>query len=500
MLNIYPSSDPMPLSADYCVKVNGQQVPVHSARVSKFPFNRRWPGHQRQLDQTEMVAFVCLAADEPLDIEISSSRDLSHAVIRPVELGITPQVHGGTARFSLLGDAYFTFEPDGRHDALHFFIDPPADYGVHPEDASLIYFGPGVHEPGLIELKDGQTLFLDEGAVVFACIRAFDARNIRILGRGLLDNSHNRETILFEANEEGNSTAVRNAVRQHTIQLEYCTDVLIDGITIRDSLVYNIRPVACRNLTISHVKIIGCWRYNSDGIDMHNCENVLIEHCFLRTFDDAICIKGFDCYYQGDVEKAVQDAMHYRGGNYVSFRQALIRDCIIWNDWGKSLEIGAETRAEEICQVVFEGCHIIHVQGGALDCSNVDYAYVHDITWRDISIEFDDVIPTPAYQKSDGEIYRNARQDYQPTVCSAVVMCHPEYSAGGGRRGRNEDLTFENIRLYSNKRPICYFRGFDDAHCTRKVVIRGFRLNGKRLSVGDFDLHVDDFCEGIHCK
>ena len=53
-----------------------------------------------------------------------------------------------------------------------------------------------------------------------------------ILGRGILDNSRNKEQILFEASEEDNKAAVNNAIRRHTIQ-RICPDVLIDGITIR---------------------------------------------------------------------------------------------------------------------------------------------------------------------------------------------------------------------------------------------------------------------------
>ncbi len=49
---------------------------------------------------------------------------------------------------------------------------------------------------------------------------------------------------------------MNNAVRLHTIQLKYCTNIEIEGITIRDSLVYNIRPIACENLTIKNVMII----------------------------------------------------------------------------------------------------------------------------------------------------------------------------------------------------------------------------------------------------
>ena len=173
-------------------------------------------------------------------------------------------------------------EPYGRHNALHVFADAPAAYTVDKNDPNVLYYGPGQHDAGMIYLQSNQTLFLDAGAVVYACVRAKDAENIKILGRGILDNSHNKETILFEANEDNNHSAIKNAKRLHTIQLEYCTNVEIDGITIRDSLVYNIRPLACRNFTVRNMKAIGCWRYNSDGIDMHNCQQVLIDHCFLR--------------------------------------------------------------------------------------------------------------------------------------------------------------------------------------------------------------------------
>ena len=77
---------------------------------------------------------------------------------------------------------------------------------------------------------------------------------------------------------------------------------------------------------------------------MHNCEDVLIEHCFPRTFDDSICVKGFDCYYEGDLEAEVRKRMYRSGESYDVFRHVRVRNLTIWNDWGKCLEIGAETR------------------------------------------------------------------------------------------------------------------------------------------------------------
>ena len=54
----------------YKVKINGKEVDLNFARVSAYPFNRRWPGHQRQIEQTEIISFILLEADERLDFEI----------------------------------------------------------------------------------------------------------------------------------------------------------------------------------------------------------------------------------------------------------------------------------------------------------------------------------------------------------------------------------------------------------------------------------------------
>ena len=501
-VRIYPVSGKELHHDGYDVKVNGTAVKLDAARVSAIPFNRRWPGHQRTLDQTEMINFLSMAMDEPVTFEIRPKNAFEKVEIRPLSLGIVPEIMDGVIRFTLEKPAYFTVEPYGRQDALHIFADPMPRYNLDFSDENVIYYGAGVHEVGQIVLKSNQTLFLDEGAVVYACVKATDANNIRILGQGILDNSHNKEQILFEVEEDpvalARHEAINNATRQHTVQLEYCDHIEIEGITIRDSLVYNIRPVACRDLKIANVKIIGCWRYNSDGIDMHNCENVAIENCFLRTFDDCICVKGFDCYYKGDIAQLVQAAMHRNGRVYDTFRNVRVRNCVLWNDWGKCLEIGAETKAEEMCDVIFEDCDVIHTTHTVLDCMNVDYADVHDITWRNIRIQWDDVNPQPLYQTLDATPYSPTDPDYAPAVIVAQAVYHHEYSAGSTRHGKNRNLTFENIQLIGRQAVRFKFEGYDAEHLTSDVTVRGFTVNGKPLL--EYQLLQNEFCRNIRIE
>ena len=45
----------------YAVSVDGAKAPVSEVRCSAMPFNRRWPGHQRQIEQTELCGMVRFA-------------------------------------------------------------------------------------------------------------------------------------------------------------------------------------------------------------------------------------------------------------------------------------------------------------------------------------------------------------------------------------------------------------------------------------------------------
>ena len=46
-----------PVSGDYSVMVNGEEVTVYTCRISKDPFNCGWPGYQRSASQTDVGEF-----------------------------------------------------------------------------------------------------------------------------------------------------------------------------------------------------------------------------------------------------------------------------------------------------------------------------------------------------------------------------------------------------------------------------------------------------------
>ena len=457
------------------VSVDGTPLKVEEARCSAVRKNRRWPGFQRPKGETEICSFVRFDMDRPREVEVVTPFDFTNVVVKPLSRHVKVVRDGRRITLTVPAPGGYSVEFDGFHENLHVFADPVSLERAGQKDPSVRWFGPGEHDVGPIVLKSGETLYLEDGAVVYGRVFARDAHDIRILGRGILDASRVKEEYIRndpakDAEERAKKFAVANVKRYDTIRLEFCDRVKIEGITIRDSQIYNIRPIGCRDVEIAWVKTVGNWRYNSDGFDLHNCERVRIHDCFIRTFDDAICIKGWDCWMD-------EREMDHNGRRHDFFSDVLVERCTIWNDWGKALEIGAETRAREIRDVVFRDCDVIRTSGAALDIDNVDYADVHDVTWDDIRVEYDPV-PTG------------------PLLLSLRVVQHPEYSAGGTRRGKIRDILFRNIRVTGSEMPVSGLRGHSADAAVRNVRIENLTFNGKKIgSVREMNLSVQDFAD-----
>lgn len=80
-------------------------------------------------------------------------------------------------------------------------------------------------------------------------------------------------------------------LRPQFIQPYRCRNVLIEGVTIRNSPMWEIHPVLCRNVTVRNVKVVSHGP-NNDGCNPESCTDVLIENCDFDTGDDCIALKS----------------------------------------------------------------------------------------------------------------------------------------------------------------------------------------------------------------
>lgn len=71
-----------------------------------------------------------------------------------------------------------------------------------------------------------------------------------------------------------------------------CQNVLIEGITINRSLLWNIAPTYCENVIIRGVTVNSVEVPSGDGIDIESCKNVLIEYSTLNCGDDCFTLKS----------------------------------------------------------------------------------------------------------------------------------------------------------------------------------------------------------------
>jgi len=86
---------------------------------------------------------------------------------------------------------------------------------------------------------------------------------------------------------------IKSFLRPNLVQLRNCENILLEDCTFQNSPCWNVHPLMCRNLIVSHVNIRNPYfSQNGDAIDVDSCENVLIINSTFDAGDDGICIKS----------------------------------------------------------------------------------------------------------------------------------------------------------------------------------------------------------------
>jgi polygalacturonase len=84
-----------------------------------------------------------------------------------------------------------------------------------------------------------------------------------------------------------------HTMRSTFIEPYNCTNVLIQGITLRNPKFWQIHPTLCRNVTVDSVNTDpSTTPSNTDGVDPESCDHVVIRNCDLGAHDDNIAIKS----------------------------------------------------------------------------------------------------------------------------------------------------------------------------------------------------------------
>ncbi len=480
MCNVHIPSIPEsePLSGDFLFTADGKTVPVRKVRVSAMPFNTWWPGHQRPENQTEWASYVNFSLSGKTHIEIESLRKRpEHVEIRPLAFGLTPDIKDRKISFDLDKPCHFTVEVNGFHNALHVFVSEPEHYEVDIHDPATIYFPAGVHKAGFIELHSGETLYLDEGAVVYGSVFAENAENIRVLGRGVIDSSpYVRAEEYTRTRKSGEE--VLDELRAHNIGgsignvlMRGCRNVLIDGVIFRDPPEWSYNIYHSEDVKIHDVKLIGLWRYNADGIDLYLGRNFEITDSFIRSFDDSIVARGACGRNDEDV-----------------FENLRVENCVLWCDWGRAIEMWTSELPAHLKNIVFRNCYIVRTAHVAIDLQiyGSGTTRMKNILCENIYVDTDRHADRPVYQKTDRQVYDGANAaDYLPILIfigNAYKFMVPKNRFGVPADVLFENVIMRNIRVHAHRAPQSIIKTLENYLRTENVLIDGVYLNGTRLA------------------
>jgi unsaturated rhamnogalacturonyl hydrolase len=138
-------------------------------------------------------------------------------------------------------------------------------------------------------------------------IYALGQENIAVTGEGTLDGHADGSNWLAWKKTAARSKLVMMAdqnvpvekrefgegddLRPDFIEFNRCKNVLVEGVHIRRSPMWEIHPLLCTNVTVRGVDIVSHGA-NNDGCDPESCRDVLIEKCLFDTGDDCIAIKS----------------------------------------------------------------------------------------------------------------------------------------------------------------------------------------------------------------
>jgi hypothetical protein len=393
------------------------------------------------------TSFECLGE---VTIRLDVAGPVGAVTVRPLRLGITPEVREGRVTFTVRGPQNLQIEIEGRP-LLYVYALPPAVPA--PTGPKVRRFEGGkIHEAGLIVLGEGETCWIEAGAVVRGSIRATGVSGVRIGGYGLLDGGY------WVEHEDR---------RRKAIVLDHCRQACVETILMVSPCHWMVVLGACEDVLVDGVRQIAD-DMSSDGIDIAGSSRVRISGCCLHNGDDNIAIKAIHNKAGEDDRVPVGFPDEDWKGNV---EDVVVSGCMFYNiHGGSAMEIGYETSTEHIRNIRFEDIDVlaVHQFGSVFGIHNGDRARVENVVWDDIRVE----------------------HHFDTLIDIRVLRSRWNLDA---ERGHVNNITLRNVKarqsIHNSGYTVSIICGYDAEHPVTGVVIENFELGGRLVkNADDLDL------------
>ncbi len=426
----------------YQVTVDGQDVAIY-----------------RSFDQEEGSGeyyFATFEFTDSVSIEIKAPFALDKATVAPERFGVKT-VERNAERVVLEADKPFqiSFEPNGRVKPLILFGLAPEENAPKEGDENVVYFGPGVHKPNVVELTDNQTLYVAAGAVLNAGVVA-SGENITICGRGVI---------------AGTEWERFKGPAPFTIYAKNCKNLTIRDVVLRDSWSWTCVLHDCVNATIDGLRICASNMINDDALDLCNCSNIVVKNCFFRSQDDSIAIKGTT-------------------KSNAPCKNILVKDCVFWTDRANIFRVGYECEAENMSIISAENIDVLYY---SVDFRDHDHYWANAIIWLQPNQEM------PMHNC----VFNNFRVRSNGDRC-IMLMAKPMRCVYGEftdpKAGTLSNCVLANFSVYGVEEGFVgelYFRGDTEEARVKNVLVSNFDYFGKKIDESYPGVVIDQFTEGV---
>lgn len=439
----YPVPEGTPTEdAPFAVTANGQEVGVYGDYNGEF----------------YEIGFAYFNFDpgETVEVKVKVDFPFKQVEVLPANAGIVPQVDGDTLTLTVDDpgqDLSFVFDGDYQGYTLHLFtneIDHEAE--KYKGKFGVIYYGPGYHDEShkQIVLGSGMTLYVDAGAVVNAPVVVYNAKNVKILGTGM---------IMMDKKNAVDPTYGNINLCINNSQNVYIGDIIAHAHRTQN---WTTHIYFSKDVTVEGYHVVSPQYASTDAIDISNSQNVTIKDVFLRSCDDCITVKGLG---QG----ATPDDCPPNENIHVS-------DSQLWNDCNNAMVIGEESMAAYYNDISFRNIDVLYSyddrdnherldERAAMSIVLLHGTEVTNITWEDIRVN-----------------------NCQRLVCFRFVDSFWFGSIQGNQSfpGYVDGVTLRNITCESNNtgkiaNDILIY-GWSKDKKIQNVTLENFVVNGKKLN------------------
>lgn len=429
---------------------------VYKALVSDFSrHDEIWNDwdNSKSLRDTMAIALFEDDFDSPVKVRVSTSRKFSGCRVRPSCADVdVRKIDDRTVEFTLpsFDVRKVSVEFDGNRQENLFVVGNRKDLEKPSADEpDVLYFGPGEHYAGKMFLGDGQTVYVDFGAVLHACF-VVSGNNVRIAGNGIITGSRMKHwgnnayacgDVLFEVAPKGR---------------ESLFNFTMEDVTLIDSPSWTLYLNKVRNIKVDNINMIN-WILNGDGIDLVCCQDAIIKDCLLRCYDDCITLK-------------------VNHGNRPDCCNIEIDGCLIWEDIARGIVVGPEAgnvymSPGRIHDVDIHDCIFLEHRGSS-EGDNVRAAlsicqWKHPVGAEGYAAEISDIV---------------CRNLYFDDISSDGTYIYVWQMAGQSEGSCIRDLTFENIFINNEnhvRNPV--FQAVTNENRIVGLTVDNFNVSGRKI-------------------